>query len=172
MDKLPTLIIMGLDQYIEIEVVRRTVNMEKQRTVTERRDETLAYFRKVNFIQKFFEDRYEVPDDESVPITKEDLQELADLCERVMSKFEEWDSTKESLDSDDQVEPPKHIQEYAEELLPTCDGFFFGSTDYDRWYFNDVKYVLKTVKEVLQEVEDSYEVEDADDYQLFYRAWW
>ena len=172
MDKLPNLIIMGLDQYIEIEVVHQTENVKKRRAVTERRDETLAYFRKVNFIQKFFEDKYEVPDDERVPITKEDLQGLADLCDRVMSKFEEWDGAKEALDSDDYVEPPKHIQDYADELLPTCDGFFFGSTDYDNWYFNNVKDVRDTVREILQEVEDTYEVEDADNYQLFYRAWW
>ena len=172
MDKLPNLIIMGLDQYIEIEVVHQTENTEKGRTVTERRDEELAYFRKVNFIQKFFEDKYEIPDAESVPITKENLQELADLCERVMDKFEEWDGAKEALDSDDYIEPPKHIQDYAAELLPTCDGFFFGSTDYDNWYFNDVKDTMNTIREVIQEVEDTYEVEDADNYQLFYRAWW
>ena len=28
----------------------------------------------------------------------------------------------------------------AEELLPTRSGFFFGSTDYDEWYFEDIKY--------------------------------
>ena len=172
MDKLPNLLIMGLDQYIEIEVVHQTENTEKGRTVTERRDEELAYFRKVNFIQKFFEDKYEIPDAESVPITKEDLQELADLCERVMDKFEEWDGAKEALESDDYIEPPKHIQDYAAELLPTCDGFFFGSTDYDNWYFNDVKDTMNTIRELIQEVEDTYEGEDSDDYQLFYRAWW
>jgi uncharacterized protein YxjI len=171
-DKLPNLIIMGLDQYIEIEVVHQTVNTKKQRVVTERSDETLAYFRKVNFIQKFFEDKYEIPDDERVRITKEDLRELADLCERVIDKFEEWDGAKEALESDDYIEPPKHIQDYADELLPTCEGFFFGSTDYDNWYFNDVKDTMKTIREVIQEVEDTYEVEDADNYQLFYRAWW
>lgn len=172
MDKLPNLLIMGLDQYIEIEVVHKTVNVEKRYVITERSDETLVQFRKVNFIQKFFKDKYEVPNNKHVCITKEDLQELADLCEQVMDKFEEWDGAKEALDSDDQVEPPKHIQEYAEALLPTCEGFFFGSTDYDRWYFNDVKDVLKTVGKIIQEVEDTYEVEDADDYQLFYRARW
>ena len=163
---------MGLKQYIEIEVVHKTENVEKQYVITERSDATLASFRKVNFIQKFFKDKYKVPNNEHVDITKEDLQELADLCERVISKFEEWDGTKEALDSDDCVEPPKHIQEYAAELLPTCEGFFFGSIAYDNRYFNNVKDVLKTVREIIQEVEDTYEVEDADKYQLLYRAWW
>ena len=27
----------------------------------------------------------------------------------------------------------------AEELLPTQGGFFFGSTDYDEWYLDNVK---------------------------------
>lgn len=27
----------------------------------------------------------------------------------------------------------------AEKLLPTEDGFFFGSTEYDDWYFDDLR---------------------------------
>ena len=166
MDKLPNLIIMGLDQYIEIGVDRPTVDAEKRRVITEHIYEKLAYFGKVNFIQKFFEDKYEVPNNEHVRITKEDLQELADLCEQVMNKFEEWEGAKEALDSCVRIAPPKYIQDYAEELLSTREGLSFGSTAYDNRYFNDIKYVLKTVRKILQESKT------VDDYPLFYRAWW
>jgi hypothetical protein len=30
-------------------------------------------------------------------------------------------------------------QELAAELLPTTSGFFFGSTDYDEWYYTDIQ---------------------------------
>jgi hypothetical protein len=37
----------------------------------------------------------------------------------------------------------------AHELLPTRAGFFFGSTDYDEWYFKDVEDVRKQFKKLL-----------------------
>ena len=38
----------------------------------------------------------------------------------------------------------------AHALLPTQNGFFFGSTDYDGWYFSDVKDCLKQMKQFLK----------------------
>jgi hypothetical protein len=45
-------------------------------------------------------------------------------------------------------------QKRCAELLPTQSGFFFGSTDYDEWYFNDVKEVLSWVDGVLDNLDD------------------
>jgi hypothetical protein len=42
-----------------------------------------------------------------------------------------------------------HNQETAQELLPTQAGFFFGSTDYDEWYYYDMKEILKEFGELL-----------------------
>ena len=38
----------------------------------------------------------------------------------------------------------------APEILPTTDGFFFGDTDYDEYYFDDLKYTAKGIKNVLR----------------------
>ena len=37
----------------------------------------------------------------------------------------------------------------ADKILPTGAGFFFGSTDYDEWYMNDLHDTLKYVTEML-----------------------
>jgi hypothetical protein len=49
----------------------------------------------------------------------------------------------------------------AEMLLPTAEGFFFGSTDYDEWYYEG----LVETKEVLEKA-----IEKGGDY--YYQASW
>ena len=72
-------------------------------------------FRKVNFLMSFFD--YE--DDKFNWIDQEEFGDLIDTCQKV-------------LDGGN-----------ADELLPTCGGFFFGSTKYDECYYEDVRYVLE-----------------------------
>jgi len=38
----------------------------------------------------------------------------------------------------------------AAEQLPTANGFFFGGTDYDEWYFRDVENTIRIIDECLQ----------------------
>ncbi|MGR8808934.1 hypothetical protein [Leuconostoc citreum] len=52
----------------------------------------------------------------------------------------------------------------APHLMPTSDGFFFGSTDYDDDYFEELK-------DTLQYLENNFEY-DPDNEQLFYTEWW
>lgn len=80
-----------------------------------------AYFRKVNFIYAFFQDFLV---DESCLVSKSAIVELMDYCKDVLEHHK--------ADKDGGVA-------YAEANLPTQAGFFFGSTEYDEWYFNDVK---------------------------------
>ena len=87
-----------------------------------------AYFRKVNFIYAYFQNKLV---EEEAWVTRGDLEDLIDKCEKVLADH--------SL---------------AEELLPTQSGFFFGSTDYDDWYFHDVKNCLKQMKGVLKGLKD------------------
>lgn len=37
----------------------------------------------------------------------------------------------------------------AEELLPTGTGFFFGSTDYDEWYYEQLEHTIKIIDRCL-----------------------
>ena len=85
--------------------------------------ESDAYFRKVNFVYQFFSDKLE---DECCFVTKSDLEDMIDRCDKVLKNHD-----------------------LAEKLLPTRSGFFFGSTDYDEWYFKDVEDVREQFKKLL-----------------------
>lgn len=83
-----------------------------------------AYFRKVNFIFHYFDVTLGTMQDQWFAfVTPEDIDGLIDRCDRVLKNHE-----------------------LAPSLLPTQSGFFFGSTDYDEWYFNDVKDCLRQMK--------------------------
>lgn len=91
------------------------------------KEEEIGYFRKVNFLVTFFEDRgYEVENLRGISISEEDANELLRRCNEVLN-----DHSK------------------APELLPTQSGFFFGGTEYDDYYFDDVKEVKKYVENTL-----------------------
>ena len=83
-----------------------------------------AYFRKVNFIFKYYEDRGKMYDQYYAFTDADDIDDLIDKCEQVLADH--------SL---------------AHSLLPTQSGFFFGSTDYDEWYFSDVQDCLNQMRE-------------------------
>jgi hypothetical protein len=40
----------------------------------------------------------------------------------------------------------------AKLLMPTTEGFFFGSTQYDEYFMQDVKNAIKSFQEILEEV--------------------
>ena len=52
----------------------------------------------------------------------------------------------------------------APKLLPRSDGFFFGSQEYDRWYFDDIRKTLEALEQYLKENPDTEEIR--------YWAWW
>ena len=59
----------------------------------------------------------------------------------------------------------KEREELAEQLLPTREGFFFGGTDYDSYYFDDLKDTKKIIEDVLEET-------DWDNEEIIYQASW
>lgn len=93
----------------------------------------LAYFRKVNFLIPFFEETLfsEINNLEDLKVTKESIEELKNRCEQVLN-----DHT------------------LAKDLLPTQSGFFFGSTNYDEYYYKNVENVLETCKTLLPEFDN------------------
>lgn len=106
----------------------------------------IGYFRKVNFLVKFFEDRgFDTPNQTPLRITKEDANELLSRCDKVLNNH--------SL---------------AETLLPTMEGFFFGSTDYDEYYFEDVKEVRDYVKDTLLPQFDKL----GSNESIFFETWY
>lgn len=87
-----------------------------------------AYWRKANHIHKWFVDNVQDGTDDCgvYDVSRNDLNVLVDLCKQVLA-----DKSK------------------AEELLPTASGFFFGSTEYDEGYFNDLESTIKQIEKAL-----------------------
>lgn len=88
----------------------------------------VAYWRKANQIRNWFAMNLdEFADNGSTPVRREDLVELKNVCLLVLK-----DRSK------------------AKSLLPTSSGFFFGSTQFDEWYFEDVRYTAEVLQEVIE----------------------
>ena len=106
--------------------------------------EQLAYFRKVNFLHHFIEtvvlDNQPTNTDD-IDLSTDTLKDLIDRCESVLANHD-----------------------IAALLLPTASGFFFGSTDYDEWYFRDVERVLEAARKAL-----AMQLEGAE---VVYWSWW
>ena len=94
--------------------------------------ESVVYFRKVNFVYNFFSHKLE---DECCLADKSDIEELISRCDKVLADH--------SL---------------AQELLPTQSGFFFGSTDYDEWYFEDVEDCKQQMEKLLSMYDEDTDV--------------
>jgi hypothetical protein len=70
------------------------------------------------------------------------------------------DGWKDNIEEGQIVENPA----VARELLPSEGGFFFGSTDYDQWYWEDIESTVKQLDAALERFGDGWDFE--------YRASW
>jgi hypothetical protein len=88
----------------------------------------VGYWRKANAIHDWFVKNVQNGTDDcgKYEVSREQLQELLDLCLQVLR-----DTTK------------------AAGLLPTRGGFFFGSTEYNHYYFEDLELTVDILKNAL-----------------------
>lgn len=123
--------------------------------------EEVGYWRKANQIHNWFVDKVQDGEDDCDyhhEVTKEILEELLDTCETVLESCELVDGkitngyTFENGKEIPIMEDGKYIKDpsVAMELLPTTSGFFFGSTDYDEYYIDDIKNTIDIVTKVLE----------------------
>ena len=103
----------------------------------------VAYWRKANSIHKWFVDNIQDGVDECQEsyVPRDKLEELRDLCKAVLAD-----------------------KKLANTLLPPASGFFFGSTDIDQGYFNDVQYTVEQLDRILDV--------ESDRWSFSYRASW
>lgn len=162
---------MGLDMYLDRMPRRENVN-----AISYEDKEEVAYWRKVNSIHRWFVDKVQNGIDDCEyhnEVTREILEELLDACEKVLNASElvagkikngeEYKNGKWTVC----IEDGKYIKDpsVAEKLLPTTCGFFFGSTDYDEWYYNKVEYTAETIKQIL-------ETTDFEKEMIYYISSW
>lgn len=104
----------------------------------------VGYFRKVNFLLPFFGYEENCEDKE---ISLDEVKELAERCTKVLMHKGEDD------------------EYHAKQLLPTQEGFFFGSTEYGDYYYDDVKEVGEWAIKVVEET-------DAEKDIIIMHCWW
>ena len=107
----------------------------------------VGYFRKVNFLVAFFSNikGKTIENLDPICITKEDVEELLNRCNEVLK-----DNSK------------------AKELLPTQEGFFFGDTDYNDYYFEDVKMVRDYLEDTLIPEFDNLDSDENIKFEIWF----
>lgn len=154
----------------------------------------LAYWRKANQIRQWFVDHIEEfnEDDncEYYTVTKELLERLVMDCycvlssqkvievdEKIKKKMEkvkalaergvggEKDGAKDTLEKMERKYGLTGITVRPEDILPTSSGFFFGSTEYDEWYYRDLENTIEQCQKAVDETDWENEV-------VVYHEWW
>lgn len=104
--------------------------------------EEVAYWRKANQIHHWFVVNVQDGEDDCRPydVDISQLKELKELCEKVLEMVQ-VQSTKDGFRI-------KNVEEIAG-LLPTSGGFFFGSTEYDEDYLQDLRDTVNQLTKVI-----------------------
>ena len=132
---------MGLDMYLYAKKNIAFINDEEcKEKVADRlqgyEDESgieVGYWRKANAIHKWFVDNTQNGEDEchTSNVTRDDLRKLLRIVNLVLE-----DNNK------------------AKDILPAQTGFFFGGTDYDEWFFKNLKHTGKVLRKGLRMKKD------------------
>lgn len=142
---------MGLDMYLmranreEAEGWKNLSYDERTSAMDQSPWTEVCYWRKANQIRQWFVDNCNYPADgncDEAEVTKENLEALIDTCRKVIENHK-----------------------LADELLPCSKGFFFGSQDYDEWYFEDLEYTITTCEDVIKSTNWEKEI-------VTYSDWW
>lgn len=117
-----------------------TVQLDRVSEITE----NVAYWRKANHIHAWFVSNVQDGIDECQRsyVSYEQLVELRDTCKEVLAD-----------------------RKKADALLPTQAGFFFGGTEYDEYYFQDLEYTVEILDKILGE-------ENAESVSYYYQSSW
>lgn len=137
---------------------------------------TVAYWRKANAIHRWFVEKCQDGKDEcqETYISAEQLRELVDQCKRVLDVVETVDGDVgdgTTYYPDGRVvhhtRPGKIVAQrgVAAAVLPTQEGFFFGPTDYDDGYLQDLQDTVTQLEPLLDEKMHK-------EFTFYYRASW
>ena len=105
----------------------------------------LAYWRKANAIHKWFVDNIQKGNDDcgSYEVTRDDLLHLRNILEELLKD---------------------RTIELAKQMMPPQSGFFFGDTEIDDYYWEDLEFTLERVNKILDT--------NLDDWDIYYQSSW
>lgn len=111
-------------------------------------EESVGYWRKANHIHQWFVEHVQKGEDDcgQYYVSIENLEKLLNACVQV--------KTDHSM---------------ANVLLPTKEGFFFGSTDYDEYYYRDIDDTIKILKNILKHKNEKGYI---DNSEFYYESSW
>lgn len=139
--------------------------------------EDVGYWRKANAIHAWFVDNVQEGKDDCEPheVSKEQLMKLYLICKTIVTestlapdkvingqRFNNETGEWENIYEDGYIITNPEL---AAKLLPTQSGFFFGGTDYDEYYMEDVKYTFELLPKIISET-------DFDKQVISYRSSW
>lgn len=96
------------------------------------------YWRKANAIHSWFVTHVQNGNDDCAPypLYEDKLIELRDVCKSIIEEEKEHGRDR--------------AIELGKELLPTSDGFFFGDTSYDDYYFDTVEETYDEIVRIIK----------------------
>lgn len=127
---------------------------------------TVAYWRKANAIHRWFVENVQNGEDDCgrYYVPRETLQELRDLCQKMLDTADVAGGQPVvngfrsvgggPLEPNIEEGRAALNGEELAEILPTQSGFFFGSTDYDQWYLQDIEDTVRQIDQVLSNLPD------------------
>lgn len=131
--------------------------------------DNVGYWRKANHIHNWFVANVQDNEDDCDyhnEVTKENLEELLQICNTVLNSCELVEAQVQNGETYKDGEWIPIMEDgylvkdptIAEELLPTQSGFFFGDTSYDKWYVEDIKETIQIIENVLKTTDFSKEM--------------
>jgi len=131
----------------ELEAFEEEIKQVNFPSVSIDTDYQIGYWRKANAIHEWFVQNCAdgVDECQDTYVSIEKAQELLNTCNKVLADH--------SL---------------AESALPTQEGFFFGSQEYDNWYYEDVAYT----KDLLEKILNFLKTTEGKCYRIVYCASW
>lgn len=133
----------------------------------------LLYWRKANQIHNWFVKHVQnnVDDCDYYIVSIDKLHALYKTLNSIAEKVTLIEEDEDSFDikfKENELE----VKAFCESTLPTCDGFFFGSTDYDKYYFLNIIQTVKNLKRIFEYIDCNGIEDDSEDYAIYYHSSW
>jgi hypothetical protein len=120
----------------------------------------VGYWRKANQIHTWFVKNVQDGEDDcdKYRVSRDDLAKLLEACKKVLEASKLVDGKivngyrgTEDGNMEPMIEDGKVIEDdsVASKILPTSRGFFFGSTEYNGFYYEELEDTIKIIEKAL-----------------------